>query len=155
MQTHELAEELLRQVTIKERLIYWLLALHRGKGDPRGWDDAHEEQLNGFLDELGYESAGDRADRMLELGEPGRHAVADARIDRILAHVIRVEPIPPCFPRLHPRHTHFRLAKLSLSEAVAGWLDRNPRLTFAEIVHCLSNEVHVWSGHHGARGALH
>ena len=143
--SHELAEELIRQIAIKERLLFWVLSMHRGMGDPRGWEDSHEHRLNEFLEELGYDTAGERATAMLQLGEPGRHMAPDVRVDRILAQIIRIDPIEPRFPMLHPRHQSFQQAKIALSDAVLGWLDKHPRLTFAEIVLCLSNEIHSWS----------
>ena len=133
---HDIAEEVVRQVAIKERLLYWLLRLCRETSHP----DATR-----VLVELGYAPFGERAERLMGLGEPARH-IEPERIDHVLSTLVRIDPVAPNPLRLHGRYRQTEQAKLALSDAVLEWLDKHPRMTFAEIVYCLNAQLTTWSG---------
>lgn len=132
----DIAEEVVRQVALKERLLYWLIRICR---DHPGHGAAE------VLIDLGYAPFGERAVRVMDLGEPGRHIEPD-RIDHVLSTLVRIDPVRPNPLRLHERHRQTAQAKVALSDAVLQWLEQHPRMTFAEIVYCLTEQLSTWSG---------
>ena len=70
MTDQQLAEHALELTADKARLIYHVLALLHAPTDE---DRAARERACTCLERLGYWPDGDRARRMLELGEPGTH----------------------------------------------------------------------------------